>query len=358
MAQVADDLQLRRGFGWIAVSRVDGQNGSGGPAGPSSGSDWQTSVRTQTNAGFASLKRNAVLNLVVRAVLYAIATAALGLAVGYAIVRGDDMVGVLISREGDFRFSQVWALTVPVFLLFFLALASLVAAVLIQTRGMRDFEIGLDGVSRLRREAEAGISRSRTSTFVLEEFMANARQTLRLQQWMLRSFFVLAALFAAAAVTQAIAQEIDLTTVALGGGSLLSVAIPLMKNAPDKVGYLFSDAAQTMAIVTNTAKQVNLIEELVYKNLELVNKQVADAGNGNLEPCWPIAIEGADKISAATREAVELIQEFTEPAGSPNEQEPAPPATPSDTAVETSDSEPAVAPTSDPPSEPLAPPVA
>lgn len=94
-------------------------------------SAWERSVATQTGTAFQSLRRNSMLNFLVRLSLYFVGVAAVAWAVYYVTYRGDDMVGVLINDEArDFREDKLLALAVPVLLMAALAAAALLAALM------------------------------------------------------------------------------------------------------------------------------------------------------------------------------------------------------------------------------------
>lgn len=278
-------------------------------------SSWEQSVMTQTDVAFFSLRRNAVLNFFVRIALYAVALIALAYAVYYVGKRADDMVGVLINL-GDgsaFDLDRFLALTVPVGLLFLLGAAAMIAALAVQTRGAGDFESGLASMSRLRREAEAGVSRSRSVPHVLEDFLTNSRRTLALQLWLNRALFATAFAFLAIAVIESLAENTQpIISLSFGAGSVVVLLLGLMGKIPKQIGNHLSDSAQTLLAVTNATREFNLVEEFGYKTLE--------AHKTNPERCRSTVEACIAQMRALTRDAIELIEEYTEPRAEPEEQ--------------------------------------
>lgn len=274
---------------------------------------WEQSVKVQTEAAFASLQRNATLNFWVRLGLYAGALASIGIALWYATRRGDDMVGALLDLEGsEFHEDRLLALTVPLILLLLLAAVSLICALLIQSKGNDDFESALGGISRLRREADAGVSRTRDTTHVLEEFVTNARRAFRLQLWFARTLFLVSITLFGLAVVDAIADGVDLGTIGLGAGSLLGLLIGVAKGAGRNVGMHLGDATQLQLVVANATRQVNVVEELLFKVIEV--------RQDNPESARALVKEGVDEIAGITDRAVDMIQLYAEPPNDPKEQ--------------------------------------
>ena len=232
---------------------------------------WEKSVTVQTDAAFVALRRNATLNFGVRLGLYAAALASIGTALWYATQRGDDMVRALLDLNKDsvFHADRLLAITIPLILLLLLAAVSLVCALLVQSRGIDDFESGLAGISRLRREAGAGVSRTRDTMHVLEEFVVNARRAFRLQLWFARTLFVVSIVLFAAAIVDAIVGGVDLATIGLGAGSMIGLLAGIATGAGSNVGMHLGDATQLQLIVANGTRQVNVIEELLFKVIEV-----------------------------------------------------------------------------------------
>lgn len=275
---------------------------------------WQESpVATQTHAAFLWLRRNAALNFVVRFGLYLCCLASVGVALWWVTRRGDDMVGALLDLEqSNFHEDRLLALTIPLILLVVLAGVSLVAALLVQSRGDEDFEAGLAGISRLRREAAAGVSRTRDTTHVLEEFVANAKRAFRLQLWFARTLFLVSLTLFGLAVVDSILHEVDLGTIGLAAGSLTGLLIGVAGGAGSSVGMHLGDATQMQLVVANATRQVNVIEEHLLKVIE-VRCHTPEAAADAIK-------DGLAQIAMVTDRAVELIQLYAEPPNDPNAQ--------------------------------------
>jgi hypothetical protein len=285
----------------------------GPPPAPPSQAGWEDSVKTQTNAAFLSLRRNATLNFFVRIGLYAASLAAFGIALWYATRRGDDMVGALLDFEkSEFHEDRLLALTIPLILLLLLAAVALISALLIQSRGIDDFESGLGGISRLRREADAGVSRTRDTTHVLEEFVVNARRAFRLQLWFARTLFLVSLSLFGLAVADSIVSGVDIGTIALGAGSLVGLLIGVASGAGTSVGLHLGDATQLQLVVANATRQVNVVEELLLKIIE-VRRNDPEAARDAIK-------QGVEQIDGITNHAVEMIQLYAEPPNDPQEQ--------------------------------------
>ena len=275
--------------------------------------EWEESVRTQTHAAFLSLRRNATLNYLVRLGLYLSSLAAIAVFLWYATRRGDDMVQALLSPgESNFHEETLLALTIPLILMMLLAAVSLCAALLVQSRGSDEFESGLAGISRLRREAIAGVSRTRETTHVLEEFVANARRAFRLQLWFARTLFIVSLTLFGLAVVDAIASSVDAGTLALAAGSLTGLLIGIATGAGSSVGTHLGDATQMQIVVANATRQVNVVEEHLLKSIE-VHEHDPEASREAIE-------QGLAQITAITERSVDMIQLYAEPASDTGEQ--------------------------------------
>lgn len=275
--------------------------------------EWEGSVRTQTHAAFLSLQRNATLNYLVRMGLYVSSLASIGVFLWYATYRGDDMVSALLgAEEPDFHEETLLALTIPLILMMVLAAVSLLAALLVQSRGSDEFQSGLAGISRLRREAIAGVSRTRETTHVLEEFVVNARRAFRLQLWFARTLFIVSLTLFAVAVVDAIASSVDVGTIALAAGSLTGLLIGIATGAGSRVGMHLGDATQMQIVVANATRQVNVVEEHLLKTIE-VHECDPEASRDAIE-------QGLAQITAITEQSVDMIQLYAEPANDTHEQ--------------------------------------
>jgi hypothetical protein len=229
----------------------------------------------------------------------------------YTIHRGDDIVGRLFSgHHSGLDAGRIVELTLPAILLVLLAAACIGAALMIQTRGIDDFEAGLDGISRLRREVDVGVSRSRTSIHALEEFLGNAKRAFNLQLWLSRTLFVVCIALFGLAVANGIVSGVDWATVALSAGSVLTLLLGTASGLPTKVGLHLADATQVQTIVVAATRRINVLEEHLYKLIE-ANRQQPEVIAGALTA-------GANEIGKVAHEAVAEIQRYAEP---PNESE-------------------------------------
>jgi hypothetical protein len=297
------------------IAKRDGQLSRGDSDGHS---PTQLHSAEETKAAFGALQRNCVLNFCVRVGLYLGALAALAVAIYYTLQRGDSMVGVLLDSDGpslDTR--DVVALLLPDIVLLIMAMVCLLSALYIQSRGMNDFELGIEGIGRLRREADAGVSRSRSSTHVLEETMENAKRAFRLQLWLSRSLFVVCLVLFGLAVSSAIlAGHVDATTVALGGGSLIGLLLATSRDAPEKIGAHLANVTQIETIVSGTIREMNVLEEYLYQVLEM-NRTPESTGTAGA-----LLAAGTKDMCRAIEHGVLMIEHYGEPG---SQTPPAPP---------------------------------
>ncbi len=286
------------------------------PTGPTP--EYPRAVRRETDTAFAVSRRNAHLDLAVRCALFLVALAALAIAVVYTYNRGDAMVGELLAdRATGLNEERIVALTLPVSLLVLLTIVALVAAWFVQTRGGADFERTMEGVSRLRREAEGGVSRTRTSTHALEEFYDNARRAFRLQLWLGRTLFVVFLTLFFTAVFDGVFNDVDQATLALGAGSLLSLIFASLSGTGSKVGAYLADATQMQLNVGGASRQVNVLEDHMYEVLERAKRDPVAAG--------ATIDHGTAAISQVVETSVQLIQKYAEPFNERSEQGEPPP---------------------------------
>jgi hypothetical protein len=264
-------------------------------------------VARETSAAFDALERNAKLNFYVRASLYLTGWLAVVLAGWYTVHHGDQIVDTL-RRTDHLHAGRVVGLTLPAILLVLLAAACIGAALMIQTRGIDDFEEGLAGVTRLRREVDVGVSRSRTSVHALEEFLGNAKRAFNLQLWLCRTLFVVCLVLFGLAVANGIVSGVDWATAALGAGSILTLLLGTASGLPRKVGLHLADATQVQTIVVSATRRINVLEEQLYKLIE-AHRQQPEVITGALRA-------GTKEIGKVAHEAVAEIQRYAEP---PNE---------------------------------------
>jgi hypothetical protein len=288
------------------IAKRDGHLSGGRGAGPQP----HPYSDEETKAAFGALQRNCVLNFCVRVGLYLGALAALAVAIYYTLQRGDSMVGVLLDHGSgpslDTR--DIVALLLPDIVLLIMAMVCLLSALYIQSRGMNDFELGIEGIGRLRREADAGVSRSRTATHVLEETMENAKRAFRLQLWLSRSLFVVClVLFGLAVASAVLAGHVDGSTLVLGGGSLVGLLLATTRDAPEKIGAHLANVTQIETIVSGTIREMNVLEEYLYQVLEM-NRTPESTGTAGA-----LLAAGTKDMCRAIEHGVLMIEHYGEP---------------------------------------------
>lgn len=272
----------------------------------SSFSSWEQSVSAQTETVFGAIQRNLVLNFLVRIGLYALAIVGFGLAVYWVADRGDTMVQVLLD-DGNFNEARLLALVIPVALAAFLALAALGAALLLQRRGVADFTSGISSVSRLRREAQAGISRPQALSHVLEDIVENTRTAFRIKMSFIWTLFSVSVIVFITAVIEALVNgELNATNGVMLVSSIGGAAFSVSKGSADEVGEELAEMTQVQLLVAHTARQTNVIEELLYKTLEAHKRDPAAAAG--------IVAKGVQQISVLTEATVNRLGALGEEA--------------------------------------------
>lgn len=285
------------------------------PAGAESpNATWDDVVRDQVQGAFARQRREATINAAVRVLLYGLAVFAFGGVITWAVGRSDVIVDKLADGNPATRLDvdDLVALVLPAGLGLVLGTVALIAAVVIQRRGVEDFERGFEAAIRIWREAQAGVFRNRLSAQLLDEYLANARRALSLQLWLDRSLFIVALTLFACAVGHATFQGVDVWTASLGAGSLLTLVGKMVSGAGDEVGGHLADATQIHVAVAGTTRQLNITEEYLNKlvfSADAHPDQVRDAVLG-----------GVREMAETTERAVQLIQSFAEPPGDSREQ--------------------------------------
>jgi hypothetical protein len=269
-------------------------------------------VAEETNAAFGALQRNAKLNFLVRTALYLTGWLAVVVA-GWWMVSHGDAVAQKLSTQGKLDPALIVELTLPALLLVVLAAACIGSALMIQTRGIDDFEGGLDGISRLRREVDVGVSRSRTSIHALEEYLGNAKSAFRLQMWLCRTLFVICIALFALAVGNGIVHRINWATAALGAGSVVTLLAGTLSGLPAKVGLHLADTTQIQTIVVAATRRINVLEEHLYKLIE--------ANRHDPQAVAPALIAGSAEIGKVAHQAVAEIQRYAEPLGESEKQD-------------------------------------
>jgi hypothetical protein len=274
----------------------------------------QEAVAEETAAAFDALQRNAKLNFVVRLSLYLTGWLAVVLTGWYTFHHGDAIVQKLLKPGAKpLDPSRIVTATLPAILLVVLAAACIVAALMIQTRGIDDFERGLDGISRLRREVDVGVSRSRTSIHALEEYLGNAKSAFRLQMWFSHMFFVVCIGLFVLAVVDGIVSGIGWTTAALASGSVVTLLAGTVSQLPFKVGLHLADSTQIQTVVVAATRRINVLEEHLYKLLEAHRKEP--------ETIAAAMVKGTTEIGKVAHQAVAEIERYTDPANESEKQD-------------------------------------
>ena len=262
---------------------------------------------TAVAVALRSLRRNAVLNLMVRALLAIWALAAAGLAIAYTATRSVEIVATLTSTASTEPFVvRLLSLSLPALLLAGLGALCSVAAWLLYSRGREDLERGMESVSRLQREAEVAIT-ARGLTHVFEEKLATARRGFSLQLWLGRTLFLVSLTLFSAAVANAIAAGVDLATVVLGAGSLLTALYGTARSVPRRIACHLADVLQMQCAVTGCIRQISLIEAEAYA---LLCKHKDDP-----ESVMRDVAECQRAIDVAVKRTVVLIERYTDPGG-------------------------------------------
>jgi hypothetical protein len=255
-----------------------------------------------------ALRRNALLNVVVRALLAIWALAAAGLAIAYTAARSTQIVETLTSGSSAEPFViRLLSLSVPALLLAGLSVLCAVAAWLLYSRGREDLERGMESVSRLQREAEVAIT-ARGLTHVFEEKLATARRGFGLQLWLGRTLFLVSLTLFSAAVVNAVAAGVDPATVTLGAGSLVTALYGTARSVPQRIACHLADVLQMQCAVTGCIRQISLVEAEAYA---LLSQHKEDP-----ETVIDAIAECRRAIDVAVRGTVELIERNADPKGS------------------------------------------
>lgn len=96
-------------------------------------------------------------------------------------------------------------------------------------------------------------------------------------------------------------------SVAMAGGSLGALLLAVLRGAPQEVGNRLADSTQLQVVVSNTTRELNMIEEYVYKTIE--------AKENEPEAWKPAVQEGVKQMEELTAQALSLIQLYVEPQG-------------------------------------------
>ena len=278
-----------------------GGRGAGATARSRKGHELDTAVAV----ALRSLRRNAVLNVTVRSLLAMWALVAAALAIAYTATRSDTIVATLTSTSSTEPFAvRLLSLSLPALLLAGLGAMCSVAAWLLHSRGREDLERGMECVSRLQREAEVAIT-ARGLTHVFEEKLATARRGFSLQLWLGRTLFLVSLTLFSAALANAIATGVDLATVALGAGSLLTALYGTARSVPKRIACHLADVLQMQCAITGCIRQISLIEAEAYA---LLCKHKDDP-----ETVVDAVAECQRAIDVAVERTIVLIQRYADP---------------------------------------------
>ena len=185
-----------------------------------------------------AVERASRVGLVMRTLLFGVAIAAASLAIVYTWARGDEMVDAILSRDRstDLLWEQVASLTLPVLLFVLLGAVCVAGAYVLQSRALDERERALDAISRIRREAEAGVSRARTLARLTEDDLTHIRREFTMQVAFGRmSYWLSLSLVAMSAIYSIAAGDLDAYSAAFSAGGVLSYLLGVMFKVPWRV---------------------------------------------------------------------------------------------------------------------------
>jgi hypothetical protein len=273
----------------------------GPPAGePSPLSDAQSKVLVD------SVARASRVGLYLRTALFGVAIVAALLAIVYTWLRGDEMVGAILSRNRatDLLWEQMASLTLPVLLFVLLGVVSVVGAYVLQSRALDERERALDAIARIQREAEAGVSRARTLARLTEDDLTHLRREFTMQVAFGRaSYWLSFSLVAMSAIYSLAAGDLDGYSVAFSAGGVVSYLLGVMFKVPSRVACSLAALSQRHLIVSGFAREIGIIEADAYRQISQARR---------LEGCDPKLRDvttHAREIRKATNAAVKAIQE-------------------------------------------------
>lgn len=279
--------------------------------------EWRDTLKTQTNLALQSLARNNFYNTIIGIYFYTIAVILLAFVVYFIYSNGSKIVelviGFIINRSSYVDFEPLLAsIFFVVTLAIGMAIICVVFALVLQSRSNHEFKQALEGVSRLRREAEVGVSRSRALTQVLEETLANARQAFSLQLWISKTLFVVGLGLLVALVLYAIIWgNIDMLSASFGGGSVLSLIAATLTNPHRNIETYLSNVTQLEAILAGYTRQANILEEHIYQVMEYWRFK------DDPTQAQDVIMKDIEKLSNVLEEAIKKIQTYVEPPEKP-----------------------------------------
>ena len=254
-----------------------------------------------------AVERASRVGLVMRTLLFGVAIAAASLAIVYTWARGDEMVDAILSRDRstDLLWEQVASLTLPVLLFVLLGAVCVAGAYVLQSRALDERERALDAISRIRREAEAGVSRARTLARLTEDDLTHIRREFTMQVAFGRmSYWLSLSLVAMSAIYSIAAGDLDAYSAAFSAGGVLSYLLGVMFKVPWRVASSLAALSQRHLIVTGFARELGIIEADAYRRIAQARRLPEGAPQGR-----PDFTAHAREIRAATGTAIARIEE-------------------------------------------------
>jgi hypothetical protein len=274
---------------------------------PGEGDDRTPLSDAQADVLVDAVRRAAWVGLVMRTLLFGVAILAAALAIVYTMRRGDEMVAAILEsdRATDLLWERIVSLTLPVLLFVVLGAVCVTGAYLLQSRALDERERALDAIARVRREAEAGVSRVRTLARLTEDDLTHVRREFAMQVAFGRAMWWLSVSLLAVSVVYSLSEgDLDAYSVAFGAGGVLSYLLGLAFNVPAKVRCNLSALSQRHLIVSGYAREIGLIEADAYRLIAQGHK----SGQPSAEVSATVTA-AAREIRAATSEAVGRIEQ-------------------------------------------------
>jgi hypothetical protein len=187
-------------------------------------------------------------------------------------------------------------------------------------RALDERERALDAIARVRREAEAGVSRARTLARLAEDDLIHARREFAVQVAFGRASWWLSTTLLAVSVVYSIAAgDLDGYSLAFGAGGFLSYLLGLAFKVPATVRCNLSALSQRHLVVSGYAREIGLLEADAYRLIAQARKQ-----SGASPEVSASVSTTAQEIRSATGAAVARIEQYCKlerddspPAGEP-----------------------------------------
>jgi hypothetical protein len=247
-----------------------------------------------------TIRLNAWLNLVVRALLAVLGLTAGAAALVYTLSHGDSLVATLNADSSDVLGRRLLALTMPVLLLGAIAGLAAAAAWTTHSRGLDEMFRTLDTLNRVEREGEVAVS-ARGLIVAFEDKLQNARRAFTLLLWLGRSLFIVCLGLFAVAVVKAVLGHLDPATAALGVGSILGTVVGLVKGVPQTIAMNLAQVVEIESIVTGCDRQISLLESDAFAAMK--RKKATPRQNHD------IVVDDQERIEAVVGAAVERIRD-------------------------------------------------